>query len=377
MSSNQHAIVIGGGVAGLGAAWRLVQEGWEVDVFDRHTPGFGASTRAAGMLAPAAEAHFEEELQLGLGQASLALYPDFVRELQEESGVDVDYRSRGTLVVGIDRDDAEALAHMHRYHRKLELPVEQLTGDQAREIEPGLSPTITMGLFCPSDHQVHPQRLMEALAGAFKARDGRLHTHTGVRAVRLDDAGGRVRGVTLDDGSHIDAANVLVANGAWARKLEGIPRGILPHIRAVRGQVLVVGLGDPPLCQHVIRAPDAYLVPRTGDQAGGELVIGATSEERGFDNRLTAGGVFELLRGAWETLPGIYDAPILDQWVGFRPVSLANLPALGPTSIEGLFTSLGHGRNGILLAPLSADALSAMMRGEDPHPAVRQLLRRG
>jgi len=376
MTTEKRAIVIGAGVAGLGCAWRLVQEGWEVDVFERGTPGEGASTRAAGMLAPAAEVHFEEELQLALGQASLALYPDFVRELEEESGVEVDYRTRGTLVVGIDRDDAEALAHLHRYHRRLELPVQQLSGDQARQIEPGLSPTITMGLFCPTDHQVHPQRLMEALSKAFEARGGRLHTHTEVRALRLDDDATQVRGITLADGTEIDAPNVLVAAGAWSRQLQGVPKGVLPHVRAVRGQMLLVGLGDPPLCQHVIRAPDAYLVPRAGNEAGGELIVGATSEERGFDARLTAGGVFELLRGAWETLPGIYDAPILDQWVGFRPVTLANLPALGTTAIEGLFTSLGHGRNGILLALLSARAVADIMRGEDPPPVVRLLHQR-
>ncbi|RAL22179.1 glycine oxidase ThiO [Lujinxingia litoralis] len=371
MTTTGRIIVIGSGVAGLGCAWRLARAGWEVEVFERGHLGEGASTRAAGMLAPAAEAHFEEEAQLALGQASLALYPDFVRELEEESGLDVDYRTRGTLVVGIDRDDDEALAHLHRFHQRLELPVERLSGDQARKLEPGLSPTINLALFCPYDHQVHPRRLVAALGRALQAHGGKLHEHTAVDALRLSEDHSRVLGVTLADGTHVDAPNVLVATGAWSRKLKGMPPGLLPHVRPVRGQVIVVGSGDPPLCQHVIRAPDAYLVPR----ADGELVIGATSEERGFDARLTAGGVFELLRGAWETLPGIYDAPILDQWVGFRPVSLSNLPTLGPTPVQGLHLSVGHGRNGILLAPLTALGLEALIRGEDPPDALRHTRR--
>lgn len=360
MSTTDIAI-IGAGVAGLGVGWKLAQAGFEVTIFERDRAGAAASYAAAGMLAPTAEVTFEEEDLLRLGQRSLGMYPDFVDELEDASGVDVDYRTDGTLMVALDRDDAEALDRVWAYHNELGLDVDRLDAAQARELEPGLVPNLHSALRIGTDHQVDPRRLTRALATAFERAGGRLVEKCAIVRIAIDDGG--VAAVITDAGERVACQQVVVAAGAWVRQLDGLPAGVVPRVRPVRGQMLAVDLGEPALCRHVIRAPDAYLVPKSD----GRLIVGATMEEMGFDPELTAGGVFELLRGAWETLPGIYDQHLLDMWTGFRPVSLDNLPVVGSTEVDGLWFSTGHGRNGILLTPVTAVGLyEAISTGKLP-----------
>lgn len=344
---SHDVVIIGAGIAGLGMAWRLAERGLDVVVLERDQAGSGASTAAGGMLAPTAEVRFEEVELLEMGQESLRRWPDFARDLEAAAGMSIDYRTEGTLVVAVDRDDLAAIEHLHRYHVELGLTARMLDGDEARELEPGLAPSIPGAVHCPDDHQVDPNLLIEALVQAFGNAGGTLREATEVTRVVVEE--GRARGVETADGERIDAEVVVLAAGAWSRRVEGLGPD-RPQVRPVRGQMISVELGDPPLCRHVLRAPDAYLIPRSS----GELVIGATMEEMGWDDRLTAGGVFELLRGAWETLPGIYDAPILDTWTGFRPMTLDNQPIIGWGAQDGLFVATGHGRNGILLAALTA-----------------------
>lgn len=353
--------IIGAGVAGLAIGWRLARAGMDVTIFERDTAGQGASWSAAGMLAPSSEVAFEEDALLHLGLKSLALFPDFVAELEQDSGVDVDYRDEGTLLIGLDADDATALEHTHDYRVRCGLNAEKLDAQQARELEPGLDPSLQSALYIGSDHQVDPRLLTQALARAFTRAGGRLIEHCPVESIDCDDA--KVHALTTAAGERVASENILVAAGAWTRSIAGLPPGILPRVRPVRGQMLSVALGEPALCRHVIRAPDAYLVPKSD----GRLLIGATMEERGFNPAPTAGGVFELLRGAWETLPGIYDQDLFDIWTGFRPVSIDNLPVLGPTAIDGLWLAAGHGRNGILLAPITALGVAeAVVSGQVP-----------
>jgi glycine oxidase len=355
--------IIGAGVAGLGVGWKLAQAGLDVTIFERDAAGSGASNAAAGMLAPTSEVAFEEDEILRLGQASLAMYPDFVAELEQASGLDVDYRDDGTLMVALDYDDAKALEHVHDYRVKLGLLAEKLDARQARELEPGLASSLHSALRVGSDHQVNPRLLTRALSLAFERAGGRLVENCEIRRVVCDDSG--VQAVVTDAGDRIDCSNALVAAGAWTPSLEGLPAGILPRIRPVRGQMLAVALGEPALCRHVIRGPDAYLVPKSD----GRLIIGSTMEERGFDPIPTAGAIFELLRAAWETLPGIYDQHLLETWTGFRPISLDNQPILGPTAVDGLWLAAGHGRNGILLTPITAVCLAeAIISGNIPDP---------
>lgn len=344
--------IVGAGVAGLGPAWQLAQRGWHVEVFERGRPGDGASTKAAGMLAPTSEIAFEEEELLALGRHSLELYEKLIGELQSTTRVDLGVRREGTLVVAVDRDDAEALEHLHQYHLRLDLPVDRLVGDQARVREPGLSPRVNYALFSPRDIQLDPIALIEALRRAVIARGATIHTETPVEAIDIGDDG--VDGLVLDGGATRQFSTIIVSAGAWTPHLRGVPEGALPRIRPVRGQMVCVELGTPPIITHVIRGPDAYLVPKSD----GRLLLGATMEERGFDPRPTAGGLLDILEGAWEVVPAIYDAPVLDTWTGFRPLTMANKPIIGPSTVDGLYLSVGHGRNGILLTPASAYGLA-------------------
>lgn len=354
--------IIGAGLAGLGIGWRLARRGHEVTILERDHPGAGASTAAAGMLAPTAEVAFEEEALLALNQASLERYPDFVAALEAAADMQVDYRDAGTLVVGLDRDDTEALDHLLAYQRELGLPVERLSGAEARALEPSLSPNVHSAVLCERDHQVDPERLVEALARAFERAGGQLRC--GAEVTELWVEGERARGCVLADQERLEADRVVVAAGAWTRELGGVPRRQLPRVRPVRGQMLALAMEPAPICERVIRAPDAYLVPRSD----GRLIIGATMEEMGFDDQMTAGGVFELLRGAWEAMPGIYDLALLDGWTGFRPITLSNEPVLGPSQdIQGLWFATGHGRNGVLLTPITAALMAqALEEGELP-----------
>ncbi len=356
LNTSDRVLIIGAGVVGLGIAWKLAERGIQVCVLEAHEAGHGSSSAAAGMLAATAEVNFEEEALLELNHLSARMYPEFVRQLEAASGIDVDYRTFGSLVVGLDRDDTEALQRLLMYQKSKQLPAELLSGEQAREIEPALAPGVHSAVWCPDDHQVDPTRLVEALTVAFQRAGGELREHAPVSKLLLE--GGRCIGVELEEGEQLRAQRVVLATGAWTRKIQGIERRLLPRIRPVRGQMLALDMEDHPICERVIRAPDAYLVPRSS----GELIIGATMEERGFDGRQTAGGIFELLRGAWETIPGVYDLPWLRSWTGFRPMSLRNEPVLGPSpEVEHLWFATGHGRNGILLAAATAEHMSTSL----------------
>jgi glycine oxidase len=305
------------------------------------------------MLAPLAEAHPEEQALLALGRASVAIYPEFVADLEAAADRGVGYRGDGTLIVGLDRDDAENLRFLYETRQQIGLPVDWLTGAEARRREPALSPRVTAALQCPADHQVDNRAVVRALKDALRHAGGELREQTPVEAVEV--RGGRVRGVVVEGALHA-ADTVLVCAGAWSGQVTGLPDETTP-VRPIKGQMVSLRIEDPPLIRHVIRAPEAYLVPKHD----GRLVIGATQEEAGFDTEVTAGGMLDLLRGAWEAVPGIYDLPVLETWAGLRPGSRDNAPILGPTSVEGLFVATGHYRHGILLLPITVREVSRLV----------------
>jgi glycine oxidase len=346
--------IIGGGVSGLGIGWRLAAAGCHVDLYERAEPGRAASWAAAGMLAARAEAEPGEEMLLPLNLASQEMWPGFAAELAAASGVSVDYRNEGTLLVALDRDDAEALRFNYDYQRRQGLDVEWLSGAEARRREPFLSPNVGAGVFSPGDHQVDNRKLVAALLQAFRAAGGALHGGAEVAAVEIQD--GRARGVVLTGEDDVRRHDVVVlAAGAWSRGIAGLPDALRPPVRPLKGQMLSVQM-DPedPLLRHVLWAPGVYLVPRLD----GRMIIGATVEEKGFDPSLTAGGILDLLRSTWEALPGVTELPIVEMWVGHRPTSRDDAPILGPTPVDGLVMATGHHRNGILLTPVTADAVS-------------------
>ncbi len=353
--------IIGGGVCGLGIGWRLAQAGREVAVIDRGQAGMGASWAAAGMLAPQVEAEPSEEPLLALTLASRDLWVEFAAEVEAASNIDVGYRREGTLVVALDRDDVERLRHRYDYQISLGLELEWITGAEARRREPHLARGVGAAVFSALDHQVDNRQLSAALREAYLRAGGVLREHTMVREITHD--GVRVTGLRLEDET-LEADTVIVAAGPWSRDIPGLPEELKPPVRPLKGQMLAVQMPpSAPLLDHVVWGPDVYLVPR-GD---GRLLIGATVEEMGFDSSLTAGGMMDLLRDAWELLPGIYDLPLVESWVGFRPASRDDAPILGATSMAGLVMATGHHRNGILLAPITARTIADyVLSGETP-----------
>jgi len=359
-------LIVGGGVCGLGIGWRLAQVGRPVAVLEQREVGPNslpaATWASAGMLAPHVEAEPGEERLLPLLLESHARWPAFAQELKEASGIDVGYRTEGTLVVALDRDQVERLRFQYEFQRKLGLELTWLSGDAVRQREPHLSRNVIAALYSPHDHQVDNRQVLLALRQAFLAAGGVLREHASVAEILVEK--GEVQGVRLISGEILHAPVVVVAAGAWSATLPGLPPEARPPVRPVKGQMLALQTPpDAPLLHHVVWGRDVYLVPRKD----GRLLVGATVEEKNFDARLTAGGVYTLLRRAWEVLPGIDEAPIVEMWAGLRPGSRDDAPILGATPVKGLILATGHYRNGILLAPITADAVSHLiLTGETP-----------
>jgi glycine oxidase len=359
--------IIGAGVVGLGIAWRLAVRGAAVAVFDRGKAGAGASHAAAGMLAACCEAEPGEETLVALGRDSQARWPSFADELLRVSGVDVELRREGTLVLALTADDQGEIFHRLEFQRqKLDLPLEWLSAADTRKREPHLAGKIAGALFSPQDHQVDNRKLVEALRIAATSAGAEIHEHRPVKEIAVQ--GGRATGVVFDDGMTEHADVVVLAAGAWSRGIGGLPPDRRPPVRPVKGQMLTLRMdADAPLLNHVLWAPGAYLVPRRD----GRLIVGGTVEEKGFDDTITAGGVMALLDAAWRAVPAIEELPIEEIWAGHRPGSRDDAPILGPGPLEGLFYATGHHRNGILLAPVTADAMARLILDNVVDPAIR------
>ncbi|WP_241002817.1 glycine oxidase ThiO [Streptomyces sp. CB01881] len=354
-------LVIGGGIIGLAVAWRAAQHGLKDIVVADPRPGGGAAQVAAGMLAPVTELQYGEEPLLRLGMASNERYAAFAAELTEASGgQDTGYRQCGTIAIALDSDDREELRELHAFHQRLGLDSRWLTGREARRLEPMLAPGVRGGLHVTGDHQVDGRRLAKALVLACERAGVRLHR---AEATALVVDGGRATGARLATGGTVTADQVVLAAGPQSHLLPGLPEGVLPAIRPVKGQIL--RLHVPPAyrpflsrnVRAVVRGQHLYLVPREN----GELVIGATTEEQGYDTTVTAGGVYELLRDAHELVPGITELPLVETAAGLRPGSPDNAPLLGPTALPGLVAATGHYRNGVLLTPVTADLVAGYL----------------
>ncbi|MEV8019572.1 glycine oxidase ThiO [Streptomyces sp. NPDC086554] len=361
-------LVVGGGIIGLVTAWRAAQRGLSVAVVDPE-PGGGAAQVAAGMLAAVTELHYGEQTLLGLNLASAKRYPAFAQELTEASGRDLGYRACGTLAVALDSDDRAHLRELHTLQRQSGLDSEWLSGRECRRLEPMLAPGVRGGLRVDGDHQVDPRRLAAALLVACERAGVVFHRAWAERLTVVRD---RATGVVLADGTALEADRTVLAAGSLSGRLSGIPEGVLPPVRPVKGQVLRLTVPEryAPFLSRTVRAvvrgSHVYLVPREN----GELVVGATSEELGWDTTVTAGGVYELLRDAHELVPGITELPLTETRAGLRPGSPDNAPMLGPTALPGLQLATGHYRNGVLLTPVTGDVMAhALVTGELPDEA--------
>lgn len=361
-------LVIGGGIIGLVTAWRAAQRGFTTTVVDPE-PGGGAAQVAAGMLAAVTELHYGEQTLLGLNLASARRYPDFAAELTDLTGHGLGYRRCGTLAVALDSDDRAHLRELHTLQRQSGLESEWLSGRDCRRLEPMLAPGVRGGLRVDGDHQIDPRRLAAALVVACERAGVVFHR---AWAERLDVVRERAAGVTASDGTALGADQVVLAAGSLSGRLSGVPDAVLPPVRPVKGQVLrlTVPKRYAPFLSRTVRAvvrgSQVYLVPRES----GELVVGATSEELGWDTTVTAGGVYELLRDAHELVPGITELPLTETRAGLRPGSPDNAPLLGPTELDGLLLATGHYRNGVLLTPVTGDAMAHVLAtGELPDEA--------
>ncbi|PZG21528.1 glycine oxidase ThiO [Nonomuraea aridisoli] len=377
-------VIVGGGVVGLSVAWRLAREGRPVTVIDP-APGSGASHAAAGMLAPVSEVTYTEAPLLRLGVASLRRWPAFAAELAADAGLGttgleaggqespehavglrlapgappgrgLDLRADGTLDVAFGADDLAALEELAAFMDKLGLPVERLTGRECRRLEPMLAPSVRGGLLAPDDAWVNPRRVTAALLTALERRGVPL---VRARATGLLHEDGAVVGVRLEPGGEVRGERVVLAAGAWSGGLADVP------VRPVKGQIMRLRSPQPLLSRCVrgaVHGSSVYLVPR-GD---GELVVGATQEEMGFDTKVTAGGLYELLRDARELVPGVTELEVADVVAGLRPGTPDNLPVIGPSGTPGLVYATGHHRGGVLLAPLT----TAILLGEESELAA-------
>ncbi|MFF0184132.1 glycine oxidase ThiO [Streptomyces sp. NPDC005244] len=362
---SSDVLVIGGGIIGLVTAWRAAQRGFGTALVDPE-PGGGAAQVAAGMLAAVTELHYGEETLLGLNLASARRYPDFAAELTEATGQDLGYRRCGTLAVALDADDRAHLRELHALQSRSGLDSEWLTGRECRRLEPMLAPGVRGGLRVDGDHQIDPRRLAAALVTACERAGVSIHRTWADRLTVVRD---RAAGVVTSDGTELGAGQVVLAGGSLSGQLAGVPDAVLPPVRPVKGQVLRLTVPQryAPFLNRTVRAvvrgSHLYLVPREN----GELVVGATSEELGWDTTVTAGGVYELLRDAHELVPGITELPLTETRAGLRPGSPDNAPLLGPTALDGLLLATGHFRNGVLLTPVTGDAMAHVLTtGELP-----------
>ncbi|MFN2569511.1 MAG: glycine oxidase ThiO [Candidatus Dormibacteria bacterium] len=362
MSAPDVAIV-GGGAIGLAIAWRAASAGMRVSLID-DAPGSGASSVAAGMLAPVTEVHYGEEPLLALNLAAARAYPGFVQELEDAAGSPVGYQACGTLSVAFDADDVAVLDDLHAFQSTLGLPVRRLSGRECRDLEPMLAPPLRSGMLADADHRVDNRLLVAALVEA--ARRAGV-TFVGARAQAFLTSGDRVSGLLLEDGRTLATGSAVLAAGSWSGSVDGLPPATLPAVRPVKGQLLVLrGPASPPLLgrnvRGLARGQSVYLVPRDD----GRVVVGATVEERGFDTRRTADAARTLLRDAHQLVPGVDELELLEHAVGLRPGSPDNAPLLGTTEVEGLLMATGHYRNGILLTPVTADTITTLLVDGEP-----------
>ncbi len=355
-------VIVGGGIIGLAVAWRAREHGMSVALLEGDKLGRAASHVAAGMLAPVSEVEFgpvaRRSLALGLRAASA--WPVFATEVAGASGIDVPLRTNGTLLLARDDDEARELERQLELRRSLQLRVERLLPSQAREREPALAPTLRAALECPEDHSVDPRQVLLALRSACRRSGVVVREHTPVQALERDPAGTRVTGVTCTGGERLQAGEVVLAAGAWSGEMLAELAGERIPVRPVKGQIMRLrDPAGPGLLTRTVRYEGGYLLPR-GD---GRYVLGGTVEERGFELTPTAGGVYELLRDAHELVPGVTELEVEEVSVGLRPGSPDNAPLIGRGALGGLILATGHHRNGILLAPLTAELALGLLDG--------------
>ena len=356
-----EVLIAGGGVIGLACAWRAARRGLKVRVVERSQALAGEATGvAAGMLAPVGEASWGEEALLDLGLASLEMWEAFASELESDSGRSPGYRRCGALHVALDRDEAAELRRRLELHERLGLGSGWMLPGDCRGLEPALSPKVAGGLHAPDEAAADPVALANALEAAIRELGGEIELGAEIVGADLSDA----PELTLADGRTLRAERLVVATGAWSGSAEWLPRDLRPPVRPVKGEILTLrGSATDPVCRGIVAGERVYMVPRED----GRLLVGATVEEKGFDTTLTAGGVHELLREAYRVVPEVAELEFAGAATGLRPGSPDNAPIVGHAPGHSrVLLATGHFRNGVLLAPVTGEAVAAMLQGDAP-----------
>ncbi len=349
LDSSRDAAVIGAGLIGLGIAYELAKRGVSVTVFDAREPGRGASWAGAGMLAPFSE-EVADNAMLALCTASLEAYPAFVEDLRERTGIDAQLRMEGTLHVARDAATFAGLRGRLESVRTRGGDAHMLDRAELLAREPMLATDCVGALAIANEAQVDNRLLGRALVAACDRLGVRIVQD--VSDVRLDADARRVRGVQTSRG--FTAAGIVVnAAGAWAAQLDGVPSHARVAVKPIAGEMLAIAVPHF-LSRALVWTHEVYLVPRSD----GRMLVGATVCDRGFDVRVTAGGIARLLDAALAVAPVLGDFAVAETWAGLRPGSHDGRPYLGATDLDGYIVAAGHYRNGILLTPITARAIA-------------------
>lgn len=361
MADARDVIVIGAGIIGCAIGRELARRGARVRLIDARSVGAGATQASAGVLAPYIEAH-ERGALLDLTVRSLALYDQFVANVRQESGLSIEFRRCGTLEVATDDAAAERLCAAQQHYANAGIDLRWLSPDALRDVEPALPESVAGALLVPHHGYVAVGQLMDALAWAAMHHGAQIETAHRVAALRRTRA--QVE-VLTEDGTGWTAEAVVVAAGSWTSQL-GLAEPPAHAVKPIRGQLLRLSWHGRPLT-HVLWGPNCYVVP----WLDGTVLVGATMEDVGFDERTTAAGVRDLLDAVCDLVPESWRAAFVEARVGLRPATSDGLPVIGPSSeIEGVFYATGHFRNGILLAPLTATLVADLVLEGKSDPAL-------
>ncbi len=359
--NDRRLVIIGGGIMGLGIGWRMAQAGWSVELFERRRVASGASWAAAGLLAARMQGGSQpRDPYSRFLRASQDMWPDLRDDLEAFTGQTIGYRTEGSLIASFSSEEAAQFQDMASWQPD---DFSFLSQAEALGEEPSLASSIHGALLSRHDHDVDNRRFAQVLGDAFSKAGGMLHENSHV--VGLMRENGRIEGIRLKD-KVIEARHVLIAAGAWCNAIEGV--GNIASVHPTKGQMLALAMNpERPLVRHALWGQGIYIVPRTS----GRLVIGATTEEVGFDERVTARGMIQLLAAAHQSVPDIADLELVESWVGFRPTSDTHMPILGPTPIEGLSMATGHGHNGILMSAGTIELMARWLQGGKLDPVIQ------
>jgi len=339
-------IVVGGGVIGGSIALQLAQSKLRVVILDRGDPGREASWAAAGMLSPAPDSPSSIPL-VPFGRASLSLYPQFIADIEEIVGRELDLREDGAIEVFFSADAERQLSTLVALHRGLGLPTEPLPVDEARKLEPALGREVCAAAWMPYERSIDPQILTSSVLDAARLSGVEVIPNSSV--TRIAEENGRCSGINVN-GETFSAGQVVLAAGAFSEMIEGVkPR---PAVRPIRGQMVCLS-GDVRMGQ-VLRSERGYVVPREPGNDSQQIVAGSTLEDVGFEKRVTPAGLDQICSAAIEMVPALAGTEVVRTWCGLRPDTPDHLPLLGPSELPGLTIATGHYRNGILLTPITA-----------------------